>query len=65
MSDTNSTAKVSEWRQKQDTPIAIPYSLAYALWDFCCAKGRGEDAQHLADAIESVFPGWGETSDEQ
>lgn len=52
------TTPVSEWRRKQDTPIPIPFSLAYALWDFCCAKGRNEDAQHLMDAINAVFPGY-------
>jgi hypothetical protein len=53
-----SLASHSAWRRKQDTPVPIPFSLAYALWDFCCAKGGTVEARHLMDAINAVFPGY-------
>lgn len=47
-----------EWSKRQATPIPIPLSLACALWDFCCSRGRDEDAGRLMDAIECVLPGY-------
>ena len=46
------------WRRRQATPITIPVSLAYALWDLCCSRGRDEDAKYLMDAIEAAIPGY-------
>lgn len=54
----NDETTKSEWRKRQETPITIPMSLAYALWDLCCARGRDEEAKYLMDAIETVFPGY-------
>jgi hypothetical protein len=50
-------APVSEWREKQNTPIPIPYSLAHALWDFCCANAKTGYAHDLMKLINDVFPG--------
>ena len=56
MSDLHPTE--SEWRKVQSTPIVISLSFAYALWDFCCAKGRDEEAGLLAKAINAAIPGY-------
>lgn len=37
----------SEWRKRQATPITIPLSLAWRVFDFFSAKGQDEDAAFI------------------
>jgi len=52
------SAAVNSWREKENTPIPIPLSLAYSLWDLCCSRAWGEEAKYLMNAINNVFPGY-------